>query len=105
SMEIVSAKRSEVKFIVSDNPITLYNSAFYPGNNACKFPHDPGIELQGTRTIFPLDLDHCAILTNLEYARRPGKNKAVKPRTNPRFFDQTIIKYDDIIRDRALNTD
>ena len=103
SMEIVSAEKSDIKFIVSDNPVTLYNSAFYPGDRQCKFPNDPGIELKGTRTIFPLDLNHCAVITNLEYARSPGKNKAKKPRTNPRYFNKTIIKYDDIIRERSLN--
>ena len=103
SMEIVSAQDSDVKFIVSDNPITLYNSQLYPANKKCKFPFDPGIELKGTRTIFPLDMNHCAILTNLEYARSPGKLKATKPRTNPRYFDQTIINYDKFIRERALD--
>jgi len=103
SMEIVSAEKSDIKFIVSDNPVTLYNSAFYPANKLCEFPSDPGIELKGTRTIFPLDLNYCAVLTNIEYARSPGKFKASKPRTNPRYFDQTIIKYDDIIRERVLN--
>lgn len=101
SMEIVSAENSYVKFIVSDNPVTLYNSSFYPKSKQCLFPFDPGIELKGTRTIFPLDLNHCAILTNLEYARSPIK--ATEPRTNPRFFDDTIIKYDDIIRERYLD--
>ncbi|MEN8166528.1 MAG: hypothetical protein ABFR65_03510 [Pseudomonadota bacterium] len=103
SMEVVSAEKSGVKFIVSDNPVTLYNSAFYPGNSQCSFPLDPGIELKGTRTIFPLDLNHCAVITNIEYARSPGKLKADKPRTNPRYFDETIINYDDIIRERSLN--
>ncbi len=102
SLEIVSAKDSDVKFIVSDNPVTLYNSQLYPVNKQCKFPFDPGIELKGTRTIFPLDMNHCVVLTNLEYARSPGKLKATKPRTNPRYFDQTIIKYDDFIREREL---
>lgn len=103
SMEIVSAEQSDVKFLVSDNPVTLYNSAIHPANRKCSFPLDPGIELKGTRTIFPLDLNHCAILTNIEYARSPGKLKATRPRTNPRYFDQTIINYDDIIREREYN--
>ena len=103
SMEIVTAYDSEVKFIVSDNPITFYNQAYYPGNAQCKFPFDPGVELKGTRTIFPLDLNHCAVLTHKEFARSPGKLKAKKPRTNARFFDDTIIKYDDIIRERSFN--
>jgi len=103
SLEVITAHDSEVKFIVSDNPITFYNQAFYPGNKKCKFPSDPGVELKGTRTIFPLDLNHCAVLTHKEYARSPGKLKAQKPRTNARFFDDTIINYDDIIRERSFN--
>ncbi|WP_323847031.1 hypothetical protein [Microbulbifer magnicolonia] len=103
SMEVVSAGNSDTKFVVTDNPVTLYNPAFYPGSKQCKFPHDPGIHLKGTRTIFPLDLNHCAILTNIEYARSPGKLKAGKPRTNPRYFDNTIANYDDIIRERDLD--
>ncbi len=102
SMEIVGANESDVKFIVSDSPVTFYNSVFYPANAKCKFPSDPEIYLKGTRTIFPLDMNHCAVLTNVEYARSPGKLKAPKPRTNPRYFDETIIKYDDIIREREL---
>ena len=105
SMEIISANESSTKFIVSNNPVTLYNSVFYPGNKQCAFPYDPKIELKGTRTIFALDLNHCAVLTNLEYARSPGKLKASKPRTNPRYYDDTIIKYDDIIREREIKED
>lgn len=103
SMEIVEAKNSDIKFIVSDNPVTFYNSQFYPENIKCQFPFDPELSFQGTRTIFPLDLNHCAILTHLQYARNPGKFKAVKPRTNPRYFDDSIIMYNDIIRERQLN--
>ena len=33
--------------------------------------------------------------------RKSGK--ATEPRTNPRFFDDTIIEYDDIIRERYLD--
>jgi hypothetical protein len=102
SMEIVGANDSDVRFIVSDTPVTFYNSVFYPANAKCKFPFDPEIYLKGTRTIFPLDINNCAILTNVEYARKPGKHKASKPRINPRYFDQTIIKYDDIIRELEL---
>jgi hypothetical protein len=102
-MEVVSAEDSDVKFIVSDTPVTSYNPVCYPESKYCKFPNDPPIELQGTRTIFPLDLNHCVILTNLEYARCPGRFKALKSRTNPRFFDQTFARYDNIIRGRKLD--
>ena len=57
--EIVSAKNSEVKFIISDHPITVYNSACPPESAECKYPNDPRIEMKGTQTIFPLDSDRC----------------------------------------------
>ncbi|WP_208931372.1 DUF4238 domain-containing protein [Rheinheimera sp. F8] len=103
SMEIVGANNSDTKFIVSDSPITFYNSVFYPGHPKCKFPSEPHMALKGTRTIFPLDLNHCAILTHIEFARSPGKFKADQVRTNPRLFDDTLINYSKIIKDRELN--
>ena len=99
-MEIVSAEKSSVKFIVSDNPVTVYNSCCYPKSKYCNFPLDPGIQLKGTRTIFPLDLNHCVILTNIEYIRKPIE--AIKLRTNPRAYDTTLIKLLDIVKDRFL---
>ena len=99
-MEIVSAEKSSVKFIVSDNPVTVYNSCCYPKSKYCNFPFEPAIEFKGTRTIFPLDLNHCVILTNIEYVRRPFE--AIKPRTNPRTFDTTLINLMDIVKDRYL---
>lgn len=67
--EIVSAKNSETKFIVTDHPVTLYNPAYPPDSVVCAYPNDPSIALKGTQTIFPLDKDHCLILTNYESAR------------------------------------
>ena len=102
-LEIVSAHDSSIKFIVSDNPVTSYNPECYPGSKYCKFPHDPSILLKGTRTIFPVDLNNCFILTNLEYAEKQGKNRALENRTNPRYFDNTLVRYDKIIRTRKLS--
>jgi len=103
TMEIVSAEDSDVKFIVSDTPITTYNSACDLTSSHCNFPYDPGIELIGTRTIFPIDLNHCVILTNLEYTKSPEKTDGMKTRTNARFFDDTIANYTDIHRGRKLD--
>lgn len=103
TMEIVSAEDSDVKFIVSDTPITTYNSACDLTSKHCAFPYDPGIELIGTRTIFPIDLNHCVILTNLEYTKNPKDTDGMKLRTNARFFDDTIASYKDIHRGRKLS--
>ena len=70
--EIVSAEQSDVKFIVTDHPVTAYNAACPHGSSMCQYPDDPPITLNGTQTVFPLDADHCLILTNLEYAEDPG---------------------------------
>lgn len=103
SLEVVSAKKSSIKFIVSDNPVTFYNSEIYPGNISCQYPFDPSLALQGTRTIFPLDSEHCIILTHKQFARKPGKFKAKKPRINARYFDSTVINYHDFIRERYFS--
>jgi hypothetical protein len=69
--EIVSAEDSDIKFITSDHPVTIYNHAVPPTDQACAYPLDPGISLRGSQTIYPMDRDHCLILTNLEYAKDP----------------------------------
>ncbi len=102
-LEIVCASSSLTKFIVSDNPVTTYNPECYPMSKHCKFPNEPSIFFKGTRTIFPLDLNHCFILTNLEYAKKQGKQRALQNRTNPRFFDNTLARYDTIIRKRSVS--
>lgn len=46
--EVVSAERSDVKFIVTDHPVTVYNPACEPGSQLCSYPDDPSIALAGT---------------------------------------------------------
>lgn len=100
--EIVSAEESEVKFILTDHPVTIYNPACPPEAVQCRYPDDPLITLKGSQTIFPLDLNHCLILTNLEYARQPTQCELLTNRTNARHFGQTISRFDTIIRTRKL---
>ena len=64
--EIVSAADSDIKFIVSDHPVTVYNYAYPPASLNCEYPDDPSIAQKGTQTIYPLNKNHCLILTNLE---------------------------------------
>jgi hypothetical protein len=44
--EIVSAENSEVKFIISDHPVTIYNYAASPNSKLCTYPNDPTIALR-----------------------------------------------------------
>lgn len=100
--EIVSAKDSEVKFIVTDHPVTIYNHALPPTAQQCAYPHDPGIALRASQTLFPLDRDHCLILTNLEYAEDP-KTPPLEKRTFARNFRETMVRTDTFIRTRSLD--
>lgn len=100
--EIVSAEDSDIKFLITDHPITIYNPECPPTSIYCKYPSDPAIALKGSQTIFPLDLNHCLILTNLEYAENPLCN-LLSNRTNARHFGYTMSKIDTMIRTRKLN--
>lgn len=100
--EIVSAEDSNIKFIVTDHPVTIYNHACAPNSPQCKYPDDPSIALKASQTIFPLDLDHCLILTNLEYAREPNRIDPLSDRTHARYFGQTFTRFDAMIRTRRL---
>lgn len=101
--EIVSAEDSDTKFLVTDHPITIYNHSCPPSSSYCRYPNDPPIALKGSQTIFPLDLNHCLILTNLEYAQNPLSEDLLANRINARHFGQTISRIDTVIRARKLN--
>jgi len=100
--EIVSAEEANVKFIISDHPVTVYNYACSPISEQCKYPDDPSIALKASQTLFPLDLNHCLILTNLEYARDPKGVDPLSNRTHARFHGQTMVRYDTMIRARRF---
>ena len=101
-MEIVSAEDSDIKFIISDHPVTIYNLACAPDSKRCEYPNDPPTTWKASQTIFPLDLNHCLILTNLEYARDPDEVDPLTSRTNPRYYANTLTRWDTVIRDRRL---
>ena len=102
--EIVSAEESEVKFVTSDHPITVYNPALPPGSSRCAYPNDAPIALNGSQTLFHLSRNFCLILTNLEYARDNSINPSVK-RTFARNYRQTMIRADAFIRQRKLSAE
>ena len=102
--EIVSAEHSDIKFIVSDHPVTIYNHAYAPDSGICAYPTDPSIALKGSQTIFPLSRDYCLIFTNLEYARDPSANP-IEKRTSPRNYRRSMTRTDGFIRSRKLTRD
>lgn len=102
--EIVSAEQSDVKFIITDHPVTIYNAACPPTSSACKYPDDPAIEMKGSQTVFALDANHCLILSNLEYAKDPTNIDLTAPRTHARYGGQSIARTDAFIRTRKLTS-
>ena len=103
--EIVSAEDSDVKFIVSDHPVTLYNASVSPTTPGCAYPEDPYIEWIGTQTVFALDANTCLILTHLEYAQNPVISQPDRPRTHARYRGSSLVRTDAFIRTRKLARD
>lgn len=100
--ELVSADESEVKFIVSDHPVTIYNYSCPPSSVLCEYPSDPDISLKGTQTIFPLDKNRCLILTNLEYAQDPDNVNPLEQRGNATRFRRSMVNTIEFINTRKL---
>lgn len=103
--EILSAEDSDVKFIVTDHPLTVYNAALPPDSGECRYPQDPAIEMIGTQTVFALDGNTCLILTHLEYANHPEALNLTAPRTHARYRGQSLVRTDAFIRKRKLSRD
>lgn len=103
--EFVSAKDSDVKFILSDHPVAVYNYAFEPETDECVYPNDPDIALKGTQTIFPLDKNRCLILTNLEYAQDSDGVDPTEQRTNATKTRTSLVNTINFINSRKLTSD
>jgi hypothetical protein len=101
--ELVSAEDSDIKFILSDHPVTIYNYACPPGSELCAYPNDPDIALKGSQTIFPLDKNRCLILTNLEYAKDPDSVNPLEQRTNATKMRRSMVKTISFINKRRLS--
>jgi hypothetical protein len=96
--EIVHAKTSPVKFIISDDPVTFFNRRIYPGED----PAADDFPKIGTRTIFPLSAQSCLIITHLQLVRNP-RNDPLQVRENARLFGTTVAKVTDIQFGRELD--
>jgi hypothetical protein len=101
--EIVSAHDSDVKFILTDHPVTVYNAAVDATSEQCAYPHDPMVAAVGSQTVFALDANTCLILTHLEYAKEPDQPDLTRLRTNARHLGVGMTRTDAFIRERRLN--
>jgi hypothetical protein len=97
--EIVRARRSPTKFIVTDEPVTFFNRRAFPSEMV--YPKDVGVERVGTRTLFPLGLDACLIITHLQLVRNPWRNPT-QSRVNARAYQQAMFKMTDVQFGREL---
>ncbi len=100
--ELISAEESEIKFLISDHPVTVYNRACPPDSNYCKYPNDPDISFKGSQTIFPLSKNRCLVLTNLEYARDPEAVNPLEQRTHATRLRQSMVSTIDFINFRKI---
>lgn len=103
--ELVSAEDSDVKFILSDHPVTIYNYACPPDSELCVYPNDPDIALKGSQTIFPLSKNRCLILTNLEYAQDSDGVNPLEQRKNATKMRQSMVNTINFINKRKLTAD
>ena len=103
--EVVSAADSDVKFIVTDHPVTVYNAQIDPASLDCAYPLDPMVSSLGKQTVFALDADTCLIFTHLEYAKEPDRQDLTRLRTNARHLGMGMTRTDAFIRDRRLSCD
>jgi len=102
--EILETPNDSVGFIISDNPITVYNNDCCPCSKECIFPNDPNPEYIGSQTIFPLSKSKCLILTNKEFITLKGKYPK-KRRTNMDPYRTAIFNFMTIDRGRKITVD
>lgn len=100
--EVLHCSSSATKFIVSDAPVTTYNRMVFPGTEEARLRGGARIERMGTHTIFPLDLNHCLVITNLQYVRNP-KVGLLRVRENARYFEQVMVDLRKVQRGREID--
>lgn len=100
--EIVRADQSQTKFIVTDEPVTFFNRRAFPSEFT--YPRDVGLEQVGTRTLFPLGMNSCLVITHLQLVRNPGANPSAS-RVNARAYQRTIKMIADTQFGRQLEED
>jgi hypothetical protein len=102
--EVVRARQSRTKFIITDEPVTFYNPRVFPRSPAIAYPLDADLKEIGTRTLFPLGVDACLIISHLQLVRDPWSNPR-QTRSNARSFQSAMFDLRSIQTGRELNED
>ena len=98
---IADASSSQIKFLISDHPVTTYNMGCYPQSKWCRDGNDPHIWLNGTHTFFPLSMEKLLILSNLSWVRHPYSNPT-RNRPNPSPLRPAMFNFTEIQTGRKL---
>lgn len=101
--QIADADNSETKFIISDNPVTVYNKEIGTHNKTWnREKSDPDPALFGSHVVFALSMNKVLILTHPGWAKNPFRNGMIRrPNLNP--ARQTIFNYTNIQIERHLS--
>jgi Protein of unknown function (DUF4238) len=102
--EIVRARDSPTKFISTDEPVTFYNARVFPESKVGRYPGDVGLDKIGTRTLFPLGIDSCLIITHVQLVRNPWSDMLAS-RLNARAYQPTMMSLLDVQFGRELTED
>ncbi|MFZ1301157.1 MAG: DUF4238 domain-containing protein [Candidatus Microsaccharimonas sp.] len=101
--QIADANDSETKFIISDNPVTVYNKEIGTHNRTWdREKSDPDPNLFGSHTIFPLTMNKILVLTHSGWAKNPYQS-GMRRRPNINPYRNTLFNYTDIQIDRHLS--
>lgn len=98
-------ENSTTSFLLSDDPVTLYNMDSFPASAHCRYPNDPDPFWRGTRVLFPLSSKKLLVLSHKEHIDDPSRAKARKLRRNAREYDQTIFSFTWVSHRKMLSTD
>jgi hypothetical protein len=102
--EVVRADNASIKFLLTDQPVTFYNPRVFPASPKFPYPLDAELQHVGTRTLFPLSMDRCLIITHLQLARDPWFYP-LRPRTNARAYSTAIFDLQQVQTERELTDD
>jgi len=100
--EIVRATKSPTKFIVTDDPVAFYCKMVF--ESEWVYPNEMSPKQIGTRTIFPLGLDSCIIITHVQLLRDPWSTPT-EMRTNARSYQSAMKHLGNIQFGRELEED
>lgn len=101
--QVADTELSETKFIISDNPVTVYNREIGTHNSSWhRDKSDPDPTLMGSHTIFPLSMNKILILTHPGWAKNPFQN-GMKRRPNINPYRPTVFNYTEIQVGRHLS--